>query len=140
MSNSTVTEIKELLKIPDEKKIEYKEYGGFWRRALATIIDAIIISFAVTIPYGWVVSLAYYPLLIAFYGQTIGKKLLGLMVVNKDGKSPIGIFDAIVREWLGKFVLLIINLFFFIGFLLIGLDSKKEGIHDKIAKTRVVRV
>jgi len=140
MPNNTVKEIKELLKIPDEKKITYKKYGGFWRRALAAIIDAVIMTVAGTLPYGWFVSVAYYPLLTAFYGQTIGKKLLGLIVVNKDDKSPIGLFDAIVREWLGKFVLIIVNLFFFIGFILLGFDSKKEGLHDKIAKTHVVRV
>lgn len=137
MAQSTVSEIKELLKIESPAKVKYEKYGGFWRRFLAGIVDAIIISFLGFVPYAWVVSLLYYPLLIAFYGQTVGKKLLGLKVVNKDDESPIGLFDAVVREWLGKFVSAIV---FLLGFVLIGVDSKKEGLHDKIAKTHVVRV
>jgi uncharacterized RDD family membrane protein YckC len=62
------------------------------------------------------------------------------MVVNKDDSTPIGLFDAVVREWLGKFVLTFVNIFFFLGFILLGFDSRKEGLHDKIAKTHVVRV
>ena len=138
MANETVNEIKELLRIPSQKKITYKKYGGFWRRFLAGIIDAIVVGILSAIPtIGGIVSLTYYPLLIGFYGQTVGKKLLGLMVVDREDNSPIGIFDAIIREWVGKFVSTIL---FLLGFLLIGLDSKKEGLHDKIARTHVVRV
>jgi uncharacterized RDD family membrane protein YckC len=141
MVKDTVDELKEVLKIPEEHKVIYKQYGGFWRRALAAIVDAIIMGTAGFVPYvGWFVSVFYYPLLTAFYGQTVGKKLLGLMVVNREDKTPIGLYDALIREWVGKLVFAIANILLFLGSILLGFDSKKEGLHDKIAKTHVVRV
>ena len=141
MVKNTLDELKEVLKIPEEHKVSYTQYGGFWRRALAALVDAIVMGTAGFVPYvGWFISVFYYPLLTAFYGQTLGKKLLGLMVVNKEDNTPIGIYDAIIREWVGKLVLTLVNIFFLIGFILLGFDSKKEGLHDKIAKTHVVRV
>jgi uncharacterized RDD family membrane protein YckC len=141
MVKSTLEELKEVLKIPDEHKVTYKGYAGFWRRALAALIDFVVMMFAGMVPFiGWFVSVLYYPVLTAFYGQTVGKKALGLVVVNKDDNTPIGLYDAVIREWLGKFVLALVNMVLFLGFILLGFDSKKEGLHDKIAKTHVVRV
>lgn len=119
----------------------FQKYGGFWRRALAGIVDLIVMGMLGLVPIiGWFVSILYYPLLTAFYGQTVGKKLLGLMVVDRDDNSPVSLFDAVIREWVGKFVFILVNTFFFLGLILLGFDSKKEGLHDKIAKTHVVRV
>ena len=43
---------------------------------------------------------------------------------------------AVLREIVGKFVSAIA---FFLGFLWIGWDGRKQGWHDKIAGTHVVR-
>ncbi|KKS12067.1 hypothetical protein A2617_04735 [Candidatus Daviesbacteria bacterium RIFOXYD1_FULL_41_10] len=68
--------------------------------------------------------------------QTIGKKVMHLKVVDSTGKTP-GVMTFFLREIIGKFVSSIILM---IGFLMILWDSKKQGLHDKIANTFVVKV
>ena len=124
-------------------------YGGFWMRLLAAILDsfiigipAIIIQLAIIFITGmqslqYVISLALVVLVVYLEGMkggTPGKLILGMRIVNQNG-DYIGIPSAILR-YIGKFVsALIIG----IGFLMIAWDSKKQGLHDKIAKTYVVR-
>ena len=67
-------------------------------------------------------------------GQTPGRMALRVRVVGLDGRS-IGVGRAIVR-YIGY---LISTLAFFGGYLMIGLTQKKQGLHDKIARTCVVR-
>jgi uncharacterized RDD family membrane protein YckC len=67
-------------------------------------------------------------------GQTLGKRLLGLRVIRTSGeKMTLGI--AFLR-WVGSVVS---GIFFFLGFLWIAFDGRKQGWHDKIAATLVVR-
>ena len=68
-------------------------------------------------------------------GQTLGKMALGIMVVYERDKPP-GILRAAFREILGKFVAQIGP---FLGFHWIGWDDKKQGWHDHIASTCVIR-
>jgi uncharacterized RDD family membrane protein YckC len=65
-------------------------------------------------------------------GATLGKRALGLAVETSAGISPIGLPRASVRV-LGYVVSAV---FLGVGFLLIALDG--EGLHDRIAGTRVV--
>ena len=105
------------------------KYAGFWIRFVAAIIDAIFSS--ILFGVGRVVNIY----LTGTNGYSIGKRVLHLKVVKEDGKCPIGIVDALIRETIGKFVSAIV---LGIGFLMIGFDPQKQGIHDKIAKTYVV--
>jgi len=66
-------------------------------------------------------------------GATPGKKLLSLRVESEDGRSPIGAGRACVRLFGYAASALLLGL----GFLLIPIVG--EGLHDKIAGTRVVR-
>lgn len=66
-------------------------------------------------------------LLTAFTGITIGKRLLGLRVVRLDGR-PVGLVSAIARTVLLMLVLPPMMM-----------DSDLRGLHDKAAKTVVVR-
>jgi uncharacterized RDD family membrane protein YckC len=67
-------------------------------------------------------------------GQTLGKRLLGLRLIRSSGeKMTLGI--AFLR-WVGS---LISGLFVFLGFIWIAIDHRKQGWHDKIAATLVVR-
>ncbi|MEI6043660.1 MAG: RDD family protein [Chloroflexota bacterium] len=81
-----------------------------------------------------VLSLVYYVGLTA-YGATLGKKVFGLKVVGPEGKSP-GFGRALLRMTLGYWIS---SLIFYLGFIWIGLDEQKQGWHDKIAQTYVVR-
>ena len=122
------------------------EYMGFWIRAAAGLIDAAVIGaiWAVieifhaplsTDLIAYIAYPAYYVALTGLKGQTLGKMALGIMVVNAQGEAP-GIRRAAFREIVGKFVSEIVML---LGYLWIGWDSKKQGWHDHIASTHVVR-
>jgi uncharacterized RDD family membrane protein YckC len=104
-------------------------YAGFWVRFGAAIIDCIFVC--ILAGFGLIINIY----LVGEKGFSIGKKLMGLRVVNENGKQPIGLVDALIRETVGKFVSAIL---LGIGFLVIGFDPKKQGFHDKIAKTLVV--
>jgi uncharacterized RDD family membrane protein YckC len=68
-------------------------------------------------------------------GQTLGKMSVGIKIIRTDS-SPLDIRSAILR-FLGS-VLCIATLG--IGFILIAFDSHKQGLHDRIADTYVVKL
>ncbi len=68
-------------------------------------------------------------------GQTPGKMLFKIKVVKTSGEN-ISMLTAILRETVGKWISSIL----FIGYLWPLWDSKKQGWHDKIAGTIVVKV
>lgn len=65
---------------------------------------------------------------------TVGKKLLGLVVTDEAGRRATP-QRAFVR-YLGRLVCV---LTFWIGYLLILFDERRQGLHDRIAQTFVVR-
>lgn len=68
-------------------------------------------------------------------GQTLGKKWLGLKVVNPDG-STISTGQAWGRA-VGKNLM---NFCFGIGYLPALFTKEKTCVHDLLAKTRVIRL
>jgi uncharacterized RDD family membrane protein YckC len=121
------------------------EYSGFWIRVVAAIIDAIIlgvitgvlsfidnlvVSTSISTIIGWI----YYSAMTATRGQTLGKMVVGVKVTTVDGHQPDWTV-AIIREVPGK---IISGIVFGLGYLWVAFDSKKQGWHDKIAKTYVV--
>lgn len=76
---------------------------------------------------------AYHVVQWSLWGQTIGKKLLGLKVVGADGNAP---------GW-GRSILRFVGYIFSIslggwGVVMVALDLRHQGLHDKIAETFVV--
>lgn len=134
-------------------------YGGFWRRFVAIMIDSIILdlftailalignlliprddvfSLAVIIPYyGMAILLnaAYFTYFHGTTGQTPGKRMLGLRVVQADG-TPLTPGIAFLR-WVGY---IISKIPLFLGFIWAAFDGRKQGWHDKIAGTVVIRI
>ena len=127
------------------------QYGGFWIRVLACIIDSLIVSIGM-IALGAVAALAnfpkvgavasfafgllYWPVMHASERQaTYGKALLGLQVGDADGER-ISFLRALGRE-LAKIVS---ALPLMIGFLFAAFTERKQALHDYIAATTVVRV
>lgn len=137
--------IGDAVHVSSEGRVEHAglEYIGFWPRFGATVIDAIItgagsaIIGAITgVPaLGSVLSILYYVLLIGLQGQTLGKMVLHIRVIDARGNAP-GIGRAILRETLGKLVSAVGLL---LGYLWIIWDREKRGWHDYIAGTWVVR-
>lgn len=79
-------------------------------------------------------GMAYFTWFHGTGGRTPGKMLLGLRVIRTSGE-PMGFGIAFLR-WVGYIVS---ALPFWLGFIWIALDGKKQGWHDKIAATLVVR-
>ena len=75
----------------------------------------------------------YFILFWTLGGQTIGDYLVGVKIVRTDG-GDIGFIRALIR-WLG-FLLCVLTLG--VGFLWVIIDDRREGWHDKLARTCVV--
>jgi|CZKI01.1.fsa_nt_gi uncharacterized RDD family membrane protein YckC len=110
--------------------------AGFWIRMAALLIDAILVGiiFHMTILFMPAIA-AYGAILWKLRGATIGGIIFGLKVVRADGK-PMDWVTAAVRALACFLSLIVIGL----GFLWIAFDPEKQGWHDKIAGTVVVRL
>ncbi len=83
------------------------------------------------------ISVLYYFIPTAIWGQTIGKFLLGIKVIStKNEKSP-GFGKAFMRELLGKTVSGIVLM---IGFIWGLFEKERRTWHDFIGGTRVVQI
>jgi uncharacterized RDD family membrane protein YckC len=136
-------------------------YAGFWRRLTAAVLDYILFSSILfLINYcihgsdylRWTmnseqafnstaVALLNISLLavviILFWvkmGATPGKLLLGCRVVDADTGKLLRPGQAVQRCF-GYFISFIP---FFIGFIYIAFHSRKQGLHDQIARTVVI--
>ncbi len=144
------------------------QYIGFWRRFAAFIIDVIVLGIVqapINMVFGTsssqvvqqgsnvstnvnsgisgvaalislIISILYWIVLQhKLGGQTLGKKALGIKVIDAQGNVP-SMMTLFLREVVGK---MISSLILFIGFLMIIWDAKKQGLHDKIAGTFVIK-
>ena len=124
------------------------QYVGVGPRFLALLIDAIIIGVVGAIlgvifrnspglsgGVTGLLALAYFIVLEATQGATLGKMALGLRVTRTDG-APISWTESIIRNLLriidGLFVYLV-------GAILIWTSPLKQRLGDRVAKTVVVR-
>jgi len=76
----------------------------------------------------------FWPLSEAFWGQSIGKRLLDLKVVN-DYCRPIGMGQAF-----GRFFLAFVDCMFCIGLFIASSNDKNKRIGDAVANTIVIRI
>ncbi len=85
---------------------------------------------------GFFISLVIATYFIFFWvlaGYTPGKALMGLRIITTDGRK-ISFFRALLR-YLAYFLSAVL---FFMGFLWIFVDRRRQGWHDKIANTYVI--
>ncbi|MBF0428263.1 MAG: RDD family protein [Magnetococcales bacterium] len=141
-------------------------YAGFWFRVLASVVDmvlsqVVIVVLAIPIGYalgasmaenhageeiqdvawimgnllGILISWLWFTVAESSHWQaSLGKKMLGLMVTDEQGQR-IGFGRANARYWSKIISMLIL----FIGFIMVAFTEKKQGLHDKIADTLVIR-
>ena len=119
--------------------------ASFGRRLVAAIIDGLLLGvvggifYAVSRPLGYVVQLL---LTIAYLtylegstsGQTVGKKAMGIRVIDFQTGGPIGYGRAFIR-WIGRYVSAIACL---LGYFWMLWDKEKQTWHDKFANAVVV--
>ncbi|WP_296719745.1 RDD family protein [Erythrobacter sp.] len=133
-------------------------YAGFWIRVVAYIIDIIplaIIGFILAMISGdplidadpdaavagfsdlagLIIGIAYF---VGFessaYQATPGKMALGLIVTDLDGRriSPLRALGRYFAKILSGLILLI-------GFIMVAFTDRKQGLHDFLASTLVVK-
>lgn len=140
------------------------EYAGFWIRVLAYIIDSLIMS-VVFCPLGMVIGFAgaaaevdenspvwmganlfinlvsvlvgwlYFAFMESSSWQaTLGKRLLKLKVTDLDGHR-IG-FGKATGRYFGQ---ILSGMICGIGFIMVAFTEKKQGLHDMLAGTLVVK-
>ncbi|MBV1915823.1 MAG: RDD family protein [Pseudomonadales bacterium] len=134
------------------------KYAGFWIRVWAAIIDSILIA-AITVPLlfaiygdeyldndsfvqgGWDVVISYLlpaVVVIIFWvyrSATPGKMIAKLAIVDANtGEHPTT--GQFIGRYLGYYVSMIP---LFLGILWVGFDKRKQGWHDKLAGTVVIR-
>ena len=130
---------------------EQPRYAGFWIRLLAYILDAIVLG-AITFPLirvlstmgigdssSNILSIAISWMYFAVFESSEwmaspGKKVLGLIVTDEQGKK-ISIGRA-TRRYFAKIVS---GLILGIGFIMVAFTARKQGLHDKIFHTLVMR-
>jgi uncharacterized RDD family membrane protein YckC len=78
------------------------------------------------------IYIAYFTYFHGAAGRTPGKMLFGLQVVSGDG-TPISFGTAFLRS-AGYFI----SNIFYLGFIWVAFDKRKQGWHDKIAGTVVI--
>ena len=128
-------------------------YVGFWTRLAAALLDIVALLF-VAVPVtlsifgdGW----AYTDGIVAFVvnwglpgvafvafwvlrGATPGKMAFKAMVVDAQTHAPVDFWQALTR-YVGYFVSMTP---LFIGFAWVAFDARKQGWHDKMARTVVI--
>ncbi|MBR34630.1 MAG: hypothetical protein CMH78_03990 [Nitrospinae bacterium] len=84
---------------------------------------------------GLILSVVYFTYFHSATGQSIGKGLLKIKAIQTSGE-PLNFKIAFIR-WGGYFIS---GLAMYLGFLWVLFDKNKQGWHDKIAGTYVVKV
>jgi uncharacterized RDD family membrane protein YckC len=135
------------------------EYVGFWLRVGAALVDTILVL-CIALPlivwlYGWdelvfgsvegfrptrftidwLMPAAATLLFWYFRSATPGKLLIGARIVDaKSGGKPTT--AQLVVRYLGYFVSIIPLC---LGLVWVAFDARKQGFHDKLARTVVIR-
>ncbi|MHC1761163.1 MAG: RDD family protein [Negativicutes bacterium] len=131
---------------------EQPRYAGFWIRLLAYIIDAMILG-AISFPLVRVLasmgigdhstnilSIAISWMYFAVFESSEwmaspGKKALGLIVTDEQGmRLSIG---RATRRYFAK---ILSALLLGLGFVMVAFTARKQGLHDKIFHTLVLKV
>jgi uncharacterized RDD family membrane protein YckC len=135
-------------------------YAGFWLRVGASLIDTVLLL-AITLPllvsiYGWeyfdgaqagfvagsadflISWIAPAVAVIVFWvykSATPGKMILSARIVDATTGQPPGVGQSIGRYLAYYLSLLPLGL----GFIWVAFDQRKQGWHDKLAGTVVIR-
>lgn len=130
------------------------KYAGFWLRVVASLIDSVllvILSLIVMAPallnpqnLSWVgifniVASAFTIVWVLLFwhwrGATPGKMVFGLVIVDANSLQKPSFAQLLLRYvgYIASTVLLML------GYIWVGIDARKQGWHDKIANTVVVK-
>jgi uncharacterized RDD family membrane protein YckC len=143
--------------VPEVPAQTQVKYAGFWMRLAAAIIDALVLMIgagilltpldlmigdsivATDLLYRFgvpILMILYYFVMTNKYQATLGKMALGIKVCDARSFQKASSRTIIIRESIARIIQVIplLNLVHVI----IAFTSKKQGVHDMIAKTVVV--
>ena len=143
----------EAFAVAADRGAEGVRFVGFWARLAAGLLDLILVMFVVTpvtvyvFGDGWTDArgvlgfvVNWVPLgaaIIAFWvtkGATPGKMAISAVVVDAQTHLPVDFWQALTR-YVGYFVSTIP---LFAGLAWVAFDARKQGWHDKMARTVVI--
>lgn len=135
------------------------DYGGFWTRVIARMIDGIIVIALLLLLEAllrggvsheyesaeqelrwilfWVAGqwLYFAGLHASPWQATLGKRMIGLRVVGPQGERI-----SFARATGRYFAEILSGLILMIGYLMVAFTRRKQGLHDLLASTRVIYV
>lgn len=138
-----------------EDDVDY-EYAGFWIRVLASIIDSLVLMLVIVplvvvagmmglidldAQYTWldivvqIFSVVFYIGCWVKFAGTPGKRILKLKILDADTGEHLTTGKAIIR-YVGY---IISSLVLLLGLIWVAFDKKKQGWHDKMANSVVVK-
>ena len=136
-------------------------YAGFWRRYAALMVDGVLVLVAYSILIRLALGLygvdpaelsaetrqlietgaqaafgfMYHWLMLHGMGATLGKRALGVRVVDQSTMGALSLGQAALRTF-GTYISLLL---FAIGYLMVVFDPQKRALHDRLARTCVIR-
>lgn len=138
--------------------MEHKEYAGFWIRFGAMIIDTLVLIIITVLPLSFIYGEGYlledkyihgfWDFLLGYVLPVVGTIWFWLTYRATPGKiaTKLEIVDALTGNNMSKgqaigryFAYILSALPLGLGFIWIGIDKRKQGWHDKLAGTVVVR-
>ncbi|MCC7568943.1 MAG: RDD family protein [Candidatus Methanofastidiosa archaeon] len=133
-----------------------EDYAGLVQRAVALIIDQIIIGVALVVlifagvlstsmstgavfaimGVQWVLWLVYFTFLEGSSGQTIGKRFMNIRVISADG-SDLSYAQALVRSLLR--IVDSLPTLYILGIILVIVTRERQRLGDMVAGSVVIR-
>ncbi len=134
--------------VRDDSPPVQREYGGFWVRVVAAIIDWMVVGVAtgiiaaaamgllgVGVTLFVVISWLYEAFLLSSERQaTLGKLAMGLVVTDYNDRRLT--FGRATGRHFAKYLSGVI---LWIGYIMVAFTDRKQGLHDMVASTFVVR-
>ena len=138
------------------QKIMNLPRAGFWMRFWAYVIDALIVgsisrlfikpifrlldipidSSGIFSPFTVIDSIVffgYFFIMTLLFAQTLGKMVMGVHVISLT-RDKLDWKTLLFREWIGRYI----SAFFFLGYIVVAFNPRKQGFHDMFSDTAVL--
>ena len=100
--------------------------------------DGALIAAAIALAViGWLIVAFIYLRALGRSGQTWGRRIVGIKVIGETTGEPIGFGRALGRQLFAAFIS---GQIFYLGYLWMLWDDKKQTWHDKVVRSIVVKV
>jgi uncharacterized RDD family membrane protein YckC len=124
--------------------------AGFWKRVLASLLDAVIIGLPLAIISYFItghwngdiftslLNILYFVIVpVIWSGYTIGKRIVGIRIVKVNGEK-LGFGAMLLRSVVASIIYVItLGIAFIASVIMVAVREDKRAIHDFIAGTYV---